>query len=150
MDRTVTSMASTSLKAYRAITSGTATLRDQVLDIIEMCGPDGCIGDDVLGVFPDEMKNGTLYGRYKELEEEGVIFRSGDTRLGTAGKAQMIMRHSKYRSGPHVPVIRKKIKNPFLDGLVHAAKLIVAADPKFKGSPAAMALKIEILKIARR
>lgn len=139
--------AATSKAAFRSLPA--QTIRDRVLELIEEFGSIGCISDDILRQFPSETKNGSITGRYSELEERGLIYRNGDTRPNSAGKMQMVMRHAKFATHSMLPIPKAK-KNPFLEGLKHAAKLMITADPSLKGTPAAIALKTEIIKIARR
>jgi hypothetical protein len=122
------SVAVTSIEAFRTTTI--TPLREKVLEVIESYGADGCITDDVIEAFRK-------------------VVRVGDTRVGVSGKRQLIMRHAKYTST--MPTIfPKKSPNPFVKGVMFAAKAILDADPTFKGTPGALKLLAELKKLHRR
>jgi hypothetical protein len=140
-------LATTSLAAYHSL--DLTELEGRVLDAIEAFGVDGCISDDVRGVFPS-LSYSSVTARFASLEEKGRIYRAGDTRPGESGRQQKVMRHIEHTTAvPPLPVTKPK-GNPFLDGLMRAARVVIDADPSFKGTVGAMALKAEILRIARR
>lgn len=143
----MTSMASTSLVAYKSLD---VTERErEVLEVIENFGIDGCIFDQVQSRLP-HLPN-SVSGRFLTLERKGEIYRNGETRPGKTGNPQKVMRHAKYLpTVPMLPVACKKKQNPFVKGMMAAAKILIEADPSFKGSASALKLKTEIIKAARR
>lgn len=139
-------MASTSLIAYKTV--NVTKLEEDVLSVIESFGASGCIFDEVQAVL-SHLPN-SVSGRFKSLERKGMIVRhASDTRPGKTGNPQKVIRHWKFVASAPVPVPIKAPKSPFLAGMLFAAKAIVKADPAFKGTAGAMALKSEILKVAK-
>lgn len=141
----------TSIAAYR--TAPIIPLRDRVEAVIKSFGPNGCITDDVIGHFSktDKTNTGKITGRFSELIDEGKIVRLGDKRKGVSGKQQLVMRHTDFVPKHLIPSPSSKSKkNPFFEGLKRAAIVIVGADPMFKNSAGAKALRKEMEKIARR
>lgn len=138
---------STSIAAFH--TTAIGPIRETVLEIIELYGADGCITDDVIAFFPksDKTNTGRITGRFSELENEGKIIRVGDTRPGVSGKAQLVMRHAKFASVAPVIVKKRKKRNPFLAGMMFAAK-VVLKEPDLE--TAKKALKTELIKAAKR
>lgn len=141
----MSALAATSLAAFHSI--DLTDLEEQVRDVIASFGAHGCISDEVRDLFPT-LSYSSVTARFASLEEKGAICRNGDTRKGDSGRQQQVMRDGAYAIVK--PPVLVKPKNPFLAGMMFAAKFIVSADPTFKGTPAAMALKSEILKVARR
>lgn len=144
----MTATASTSIAAFRGIKLMSETMREQILEVVEIYGEDGCIMDD-LKTHIGDVQNSTLSGQIKPLELDNLIFRNGDVRVGKSGFLQKVMRHAKY-FGTTPMITARPVKNPFFEGVKHAAKVIIAADPSLKGTKAAIALKNELKKIARR
>lgn len=142
-------VASTSRAAFHSITGPTAeSLRSVILEIIEEAGVRGCIMDEVFDKFPESYRpGGTISSRFSELEEAGHIFRNGDTRPGDSGRQQKVMRHVNYLDEVPAAKLPKARANPFLAGMVHAAKLVVAAEDLAR---AKSALGAEIRKVAKR
>ena len=135
----------TSVTALSASRTRIATVKSQVLTIIESAGVHGCISDEIVKYFPSSLKTGTINTRYSELEREGLIFRAGDTRPGKSGCQQTVWRSCAWKPLVRATAAPKpKKKTGFMAGLVYAAKIAMAADPTFKGSPAAIALKAAI------
>jgi len=140
-------VASTSIAALR--TTAIGPIRETVLEIIESYGAAGCITDDVISHFPlsGKTNTGRITGRFSELENEGKMVRMGDTRVGVSGKRQLVMRGVMYAATlPLIPAKKKK-RNPFLAGMMFAAKLVVKASDL---DAARAALKTELIKAARR
>jgi hypothetical protein len=143
----VSAIATTSIAAYRSL--DLPELEQTVLDIIESFGKDGCTVSEIEMAHP-HIEYQTLSPRFAPLERKGLLYRAGDSRKGASGRLQRVLRHIKYTSV--VPVIApKKVKgNPFYEGMKFAAKVVIMADPSLKGSKAAIALKNELRKVARR
>jgi len=139
-------MASTSLIAYKTV--NVTKLEEEVLAVIESFGASGCIYDqvqDILSHLPNSVS-----GRFKSLERKGMIIRhSSDTRPGKTGNPQKVIRHWKFVASAPAPVAVKAPKNPFLAGMLFAAKAIIKADPSFKGTVGALALKSEIRRASK-
>lgn len=145
-----TATPATSMAAYKALKAN--PLREEILGFIEAAGVDGAISDDVfayLATFSGK-NDSSVTTRYSELERAGLIYRAGDTRPGKSGRQQMVMRHISFAAVKQLIPPKAKKENPFLNGMKHAAKIIIGADPSFKNSNAAKALRREIEKIARR
>lgn len=140
-------MASTSLAVYKTL--DLTHLEEVVLEVIEGFGEDGCIYDQVQDALP-HLPN-SVSGRFLSLEKKGLIVRiEGDTRPGKTGNAQKVIRHVRFaKYAPPPPPPKSGPRNPFLKGLIHAAKVLMKSDPTFKGSPAAKALRAEIAKAAK-
>lgn len=137
---------STSRTAFRALK--TATLQDEILELIEAAGPHGCISDDLrTALVGTNTRDGTRTARCTELLDLGHIFRAGDTRLGLSDRRQLVMRHSKYAATTPMVFTTKKGKNPFLEGLKFAARTILKAGD-FPSAKAALA--VELRKAASR
>lgn len=139
-------LASTSLAAYHSLHS--APIRDKITALIEASGSSGLIKDEVCELLPELAgANGTITSRFSELERGGLIFRAGDTRPGASGRAQKVMRSIRYSATtPSVP-LKKPKKNPFLEGMIFAAKTIVKQSDL---SNAKHVLGIEIRKVMAR
>lgn len=138
-------MHSTSMEAFRSLSVG--TLREEILELIEAYGEDGCISDDLLSHFPteDRQSSSTITSRFSELEREGLIFRNGDTRPGRTGRQQKVMRHIKYREMVlDVPIDKGKKRSPFVKGVIFAAK-IVAASSDFGEAKKKLAIELKKL-----
>jgi len=137
---------STSIAAFH--TAPIISMREQVLEVIESFGAAGCITDDVIAHFSKTAKTNTgrITGRFSELENEGKMVRVGDTRPGASGKQQMIMRATAH-AATMKPVFGKTKKNPFLAGMKHAARIVLAAGDY---PEARAALKRELIKAAKR
>lgn len=142
----MSAVTSTSLAAYRTL--DLPDLERKVLEIIESFGAFGCTVDEIIWAHPD-IEYRTLSPRFAPLERKGLIFRAGDTRRGHSTRQQKVMRGITHLATTP-KVVAKKSKNPFLAGMLFAAKAIVGADPSFKGSPGAIALKAEIRKVATK
>lgn len=142
----MSALATTSLVAYKLL--NLTELESDVAIIIESFGVNGCTAHEILTAFP-RFTHETLTPRFAPLVRKGATFRAGDTRIGGKSRQQDVLRDIKY-AGFVPTVVTKPKKNPFLAGLIYAAKLIVAADPSFKRTPAALALLFEIKKVARR
>lgn len=115
---------STSLEAYRSL--DLPELEKIVLDAIEYFGENGCIQDELIQYCDGSHKETShnLTPRFAPLERKGFIFRAGDTRVGASGRKQKVMRHIKWAS--HVPIVKtQKKKNPFVAGMIHAAKILL-------------------------
>ena len=138
-------LSATSIAAFHSI--DLTEMEEDVLTVIAGYGAHGCISDEVREAFPTRTYS-AVTARFASLEEKGAICRNGDTRRGDSGRQQQVMRDGKYGIVKVVPAA--KPRNPFLAGMMFAAKAIVTADPSFRGSVAAIALKSEILKVARR
>lgn len=140
--------ASTTLTAHRSIKATIGPLREQVLEVIDGFGSEGCIGDQVRAVMLSrDMKDGSLNTRYSELEDAGLIFRNGEKRPAATGRMQLVMRHSRWAdSTPRVAGPKPK-RNPFLEGMKHATKIMLEADSL---ETAKIYLKRELRKAARR
>jgi hypothetical protein len=125
------------------------TLQEEVLQLLRSAGSAGLIGDEVRAkLLSLGMKDGSLNTRYSELERKGLIFRNGETRRATSGRMQMVMRAAEFAEG--VPIVAAGIKprrNPFLAGLMFAARL-VAKSPDLK--EARNSLRVELIKAARK
>lgn len=134
-------LASTSLAAYHTLDLPELELR--VLEIIESFGVNGCAVDEILAKHPD-IDYRTLTPRFAPLERKGMIFRAGDTRLGPSGRQQKVMRSIAFASVVPILPIEKK-KNPFLAGMMFAAKVILKASNL---DEAKSALVIELRKVA--
>lgn len=135
----------TSRAAFRTLATG--TLQDSVLELIEDCGPTGCIGDELRALMaPWNVRDGTRTARCNELFELGLVFRNGDVRVGLSGRNQLVMRHHKYAAATPRGAV-KKAKNPFLAGMMFAAKTVVRAGDY---SSAKAALAVELRKAALR
>lgn len=140
--------AKTSLAAFHSLHTG--PIKDKLIEIIEGYGPTGCICDELLSFFPsDERRNaGSVTGRFIELERDGRIFRNGDTRPGLSGREQMVIRHPKFKGSPCIPHVKARTKkNPFLDGLRYAAKIMMSSSDL---TIAKMRMRDELLKAATR
>lgn len=139
--------AATSATALASI--DTTHLEERVLEAIKTFGRTGCISDQLLVTFA-KLSYSSVTARYKALEQKGLVVRLGDTRKGVSGRQQQVMRHHEY-SDVEVSVDPPPAKKSgFLKGVMFAAKIIMMADPAFKGSPGALALKKEIEKLAKR
>lgn len=139
-------LSTTSLAAYHSL--DLPELERKALEAVESFGPIGCTKDEILRRFP-HFTHETLTPRFAPLERKGLVYREGDTRVGLSGRQQKVMRHITFATKPSAPVKKPK-NNPFLAGLMRAAKLVIETDPKLKGTPVALALKSEILKVARK
>lgn len=94
-----------------------------------------------------------LAARIKDLREIGVeIDTTYETSLNRFGKP---VSYATYK----LPYVRrptsfakpKKVgRSQFLAGMMHATKFMIRTDPSIKGTPLALALRDEILKVARR
>ena len=62
-----------------------------VFEVIRSFGSAGCISDDVRARFPGAPYS-TITARYKALEEKKYIYYQGDTRTGTSGREQRVIR----------------------------------------------------------
>lgn len=139
-------ISATTLAAFKALKVN--PLREEILDHIRMYGINGCIGDDIRSLYDSEVyKDGSLNTRYSELERAGFMFRNGDTRPGSSGRQQLVMRHVRFAD--EVPIARpgKKHPNPFLAGMIHAAKTMIAAGDY---TAAKAALGAEIRRAAKK
>lgn len=141
----MTMVASTSMAAYHSI--DLTELEEEVLKMIRGFGPRGCTVDEILNEYKIDYR--TLSPRFAPLERKGSIFRAGDTRPGNTKRQQKVMRAAEYAGHPLVPVIKPKRnkKNPFLEGMVFAAKTILKHSD-FRD--AKLALKEELEKVAKR
>lgn len=138
-------LASTSRAAYRSIP--TTDLEEKVLAVINACGVDGCISDDIRKCYPD-LSYSSITARFSALEQKGQIFRAGDTRPGESGRQQKVMRAIEYApTTPMVVATKKAKKNPFLAGMMYATRIMLK-EPDF--TAAKEALRKELLKAARK
>lgn len=141
--------AGTTRAAFKTIGPMVGTLQEEVLQLLRSAGSAGLIGDEVRAkLLSLGMKDGSLNTRYSELERKGLIFRNGETRRATSGRMQMVMRAAEFAEG--VPIVAAGIKprrNPFLAGLMFAARL-VAKSPDLK--EARNSLRVELIKAARK
>jgi hypothetical protein len=141
--------AGTTRAAFKTIGPMATTLQEEILQLLRLAGPAGLIGDEVRGkLLSLGMKDGSLNTRYSELERKGLIFRNGETRRATSGRMQMVMRAAEFAES--VPIVAAGIKprrNPFLSGLMFAARL-VAKSPDL--DQARKALRVELIKAARK
>lgn len=135
----------TSRASFRALMTG--TLQDAILELIESSGPAGCTGDELRAMMtPLNVRDGTRTARCNELFGLGLVFRNGDMRTGLSGRNQLVMRHHKYAATTPRSTV-KKAKNPFLAGMMFAAKTVVQAGDY---SSAKAALAVELKKAALR
>lgn len=137
----------TSMAAYHSI--ATTDLEQKVLDVIDTAGATGCISDQVRACYP-HLSYSSITARFSSLEKKGQIYRAGDTRPGTSGRQQQVMRLAKYKTA--VPVVKPpklpaKKRSGFMKGLMYATR-IVLAEPDLHA--AKKALKKELLKAAGR
>lgn len=119
-------VASTSMGAFKALvaTGGLTHLEEVVLACIEGFGATGCTYDEVQEKLP-HLPN-SVSGRFKSLERKGWMVREGDTRPGRTGNPQKVMRHSRFaKTAPVITPTRNN--NPYLAGLMKAAKLVLDA-----------------------
>lgn len=137
----------TSVAAFKALKTG-SVLRDEILEAILSFGKGGCIGEQIRAKYDNDLyRDSSLNARYSELERRGLIYRNGETRPGTiANRQQLVMRHHSFSPVPVVPKLTKRNKNPFLAGMMHATKVMLAAGD-YTGAKAA--LKLEIKKVAK-
>lgn len=113
----------TSIAAHKVLKK--APIRDRILEILADAGSRGCVSDEILCHFPSDMKTGSINGRYSELERDGLIFRDGE-RVGFTGRMQTVWKLSIYSPTAIKPIAVSK-KNPFIEGIKYAAKLIIAS-----------------------
>jgi hypothetical protein len=138
---------STTLAAFASL-KGTASLREQILEVIEAAGADGLIGDEVRDLLlARNMKDGSLNTRYSELERAGLIVRMGDTRLAKTGRQQLVMRHAKFCTEAPARAAAKLKKTGFLAGLMYAARIVAKSDDL---ASAKRSLRSELLKVASK
>ena len=116
------------------------------MDLLTFFGESGCTGDEITVAFP-EIDYRTLTPRFAPLERKGLIFRAGDTRLGLSSRHQKVMRSVKYAATTPIVITKSAKKNPFLEGMKLAAK-IVLSESTLDG--AKQALKRELIKVATR
>lgn len=144
-------VSSTSMAAYRSLGSTAENMREAIADVIRSYGAEGCIMDEVFTHFPTLSRQySTISGRFSELEDSGVIVRNGETRPGKSKRQQKVMRAVEFASEAPPPPPEKKPKNPFLEGMKFAARFLLEKDSDFKGTKGALALKEEIIKVARK
>lgn len=138
-------LSSTSRVAYHSIPK--TDLEEKVLAVIQACGVDGCISDDIRKCYPD-LSYSSITARFSALEAKGEIFRAGDTRPGESGRQQKVMRSKEYApTTPTVVATKKAKKNPFLAGMMYATRIMLA-EPDL--AAAKEALRKELLKVARK
>lgn len=142
-------MSATSRAAYKTVGPMVSALQAEILDLLHLAGPKGMIADEVRAkLLSLSMKDGSLNTRYSELERKGLLFRNGETRKGTSGRMQMVMRAAEFAES--VPIVAPGLKprrNPFLSGLMFAASL-VAKSTDLK--EARNSLRVELIKAARK
>lgn len=120
----------TTLDAYHAL--DTSTIKSRLLRVIKAYETSGCNYDQIKGHFAGEgLKDGTINTRFSELERDGFIFRRGDVRSGDGGRAQLVLRHSDFkteeeRQNPGLTVAPLR-RTGFLAGLEYASKLLQAS-----------------------
>lgn len=140
-------LAATSIAAYHSI--DLTELEERVLDVIEAGGAEGCISDELRLVLSD-LSYSSVTARFASLEEKGKIFRLGDTRPGSSGRQQKVMRVARYKTAASsgvVTPIKKEKRTGFLAGMMFAAKLVVASSDL---DSAKRALKSELIKAAKQ
>lgn len=121
-----------------------------VLDVITAAGVNGCISDEVRACYPS-LSYSSVTARFSALEKKGELYRAGDTRVGDSGRQQKVMRAAFHSST--VPVVIppaakvKSKRNPFLAGMMHAARVVIA-QPDLNTARAA--LKAELVKVASK
>lgn len=138
-------ISSTSRAAFHSLPH--TDLEQKALGVIVACGSFGCISDDVRAHYPD-LSYSSITARFSALEAKGLIFRAGDTRPGESGRQQKVMRAIEWSSSTPIVLATKKAKsNPFLAGMMHATRIMLA-QPDLAGAKAA--LKRELLKVATK
>ena len=144
----MSAVTSTSIAAYHS--APIIPLRDRVEEVIRSFGVTGCITDDVIAHFAktEKTNTGRITGRFSELVNLGKVVRLGDTRPGVSGKQQLVMRHADFVLPGLVPAIpRRGKKNPFLEGMKFAAKVVLRNSDL---DAAKRDLRNELLKVATR
>lgn len=117
----------TTFDAYHAL--DTSTIKARILRVIEAYGAGGCNYDQVKAHFAGEgRKDGTINTRFSELERDGLIFRRGDVSSGVSGHAQLVLRHSSFkteqeRQTPGLTAAPRR-RTGFLAGLEYASKML--------------------------
>lgn len=137
-------LATTSIAAYRSL--DLTELESRVLEVIEVAGPAGVISDEIREVFGD-LSYSSVTARFSSLEEKGKIFRAGDTRPGTSGRQQKVMRAARYAAIAPTVTAKKEKRNGFLAGMMFVAKLVIASSDL---NDAKQRIKSELIKAAKR
>ncbi len=137
-------VATTSLAAYRSL--DLPELEKRVLEIVDWFGVNGCTPDELNEVHP-EIEYRSLSPRFAPLERKGLIYYAGDTRPGKSGRQQKVIRHTRHLGMVPVLPVPKKKQNPYVKGLMHAAKLLLASSDL---DSAKKALKSELIKATKR
>lgn len=69
----------------------TTRLEQLVYEAIKSFGSNGCISDQILGMFP-HLPYSSVTARYKALMQKGMIEDTGERRYGRSGRPQRVMR----------------------------------------------------------
>lgn len=137
----------TSLAAYRSPTAAHATNEELILEVIEKAGAGGAIMDEVRAALPG-IPAPSVSPRFSKLIQEGKIYRGLDTRTGSTGHQQTVMRAIKWLT-IHTGGAAKPRSRPtgFQAGAIFITKVLMKA-PDLASAKRAVADELKRMALA--